>query len=73
MIRLSGGELMSEAEASSGSPHDRFIVRASGSPDWPVIWLPRPQRRVERRNPARALRLLGTLVPDSPPSALVGA
>ncbi len=64
---------MSEAEVSSASPHDRFIVRASGPPDWPVIWLPRPQRHVERRNLARALRLLGTLVPDYRPSALVGA
>ena len=65
---------MSETEAASASPYDRFnVVRASGSPDWPAIWLPRPQRRVERGNPARALRLVGMLVPDSPPSALVGA
>jgi len=32
MIRLSGGELMNEAEASSGSPHDRFtwVARLAG-------------------------------------------
>src|SRR5207244_1913511 len=60
-----------ETESGRGLAARPVVVRASGSPDWAAIWLPRPQRGVERRNLARALRLLGTLVPDYRPSALV--